>query len=557
MKKKIFLLVLFISSLMSTVFAANEIDVKVSKTKIGINESLSVVFSSQQKINGQPDFTPLEADFEILSNSQSHQTTMINGKFNQEIKWSLVLMPKHEGELILPPISFGNLSSSPITIEVTQAQSSKKDESLFLETELSPSDAIYVQTQLVYTIRLYTSVNLSQATLSELKVNDPDTIIEKLGSDTEYEHHHANGKRYHVFERKYLVFPQHPGELIFSPIVFSGQVLLRRNSFFDYQTEYTRASSDQIKVDVKPIPAPFHSNNWFAAQDVILKEEWSADPNAITLGEPITWTLTLIAEGCLGNHIPNISLTLPSDLKHYFDKPQVENQSTPNGNRGTKQIKVAVIATKPGEIILPAINIDWWDLKTNQVRQAQLPERIIQVQGGPIAMNTLQIDQLSLPTPIQEGNPQKSEENTKSYQDLPLWAWSLIGLNAVWLVLLVAFLAKKRVSSPSKESDSLRQIKQKLKTACQANDSKQAETFLLAWAKQFFPQQKPLNIAGIKQYVSEEFQQAIEELYQALYGQKSDWQGDSLWKAVVNFRPQISSKMKNQPELLRELYPSQ
>ena len=202
---------------------AEPVKTTLSQKIVGSNESFSVVFSTHENLTGMPDFAPLKADFDILSNSQGHSTSIINGKMDQEISWTLVLMPKREGKLILPAIAFGSHSSLPEEIEVTAAAVSHSSDPLFVETDAQPKTDVYEQTQLLYTIKLYCSVNLAQGTLSDVKVNDPDAIIEKIGNDAEYDHHHTNGKRYRVIERKYAVFPQKAGELVFSPILLKGE----------------------------------------------------------------------------------------------------------------------------------------------------------------------------------------------------------------------------------------------------------------------------------------------------------------------------------------------
>ena len=308
-------------------------------------------------------------------------------------------------------------------------------------------------------------------------------------------------------------------------------------------------------MEVKPIPAPFQKNNWLAANDVTLTEEWSADPSNVVLGEPITWTLTLMADGCLGSQIPEIPLNLPTHLKHYLDKPQITNQPSAEGNRGVRQIKVALIATKPGKITLPEINIKWWDLKTDRLRETQIPARSIEVQGDPIAMTPPLIDQTThnIPEPSQE-----LPENLNDTRSLPMWAWSLIGLNIIWIVGLF-FLLYKKFSLKGSKPDSLKQVKHHLKEACQANDAKKAEASLLVWAGQQLPKVKPLNLMGIKPHLPKDLQDAVDELYQALYGPKKPWQGNVLWQAFTAFKPKkkLNQDVKNQKEILRALYPEE
>lgn len=555
MSKQIFIWIFILFSPLMPLHA-DDVNLTLSQQIVGINESFSVIFSCPHSISGHPDFSPLDTDFKILSQSQSFKSSIFNGQVAQESRWTLTLMGKREGNLTIPSISFGQHSSQPKTIEVTSAQTTKQDDTLFLETELSPKNSVYEQTQLIFTVRLYRSVNISQGMLSEPKANDSDASIERLGKDLEYEHYHSNGARYIVLERNYAVFPQKSGELIFDPITFEGRVIIGNGrSFFNSQSQFMRVVSKQEKIDVKPIPAPFTKSNWFAANDVKLIEEWSTDPDKIILGEPITWTLTVAAEGCLGNQIPALSLNLPAELKQYLDKPQTSNDK----NMGKRQEKVALIATKSGTFSLPEVNIKWWDLKSDQLRETLLPARTIHVQAAPladqIAMNAPSIEEKKsgpIEQPVLQQPPQE-------LQTIPMWAWILIGLNIIWITGLPYLLYKnKNFAKTPPQPDSLKQVHHLLKKACKNNDAKQAEAALLAWAQKMFPQERFRSIMSIKKQLPKELQEAIDDLNQALYGSNNNWQGESFWLAFSSFKPihQPYPRKNREAPLLRELYPN-
>lgn len=549
MRKKIFLFSLLIFNLCIAIIEA-DVSVKLNKTVVSLNETFTATFSATD-FSSQPDFSPLKTDFDIISNSQTHNISILNGKAAQDNRWIVVLMGKKEGTFTFPAIQFGSESSSPQTIEIAAPKTIRQDESIFLETELSPKEFAYEQTQLVYTVRLYRSVNMNQASFSDVTINDPNAISEQLGKDIEYEYHHPNGTRYIVFERKFAIFPQRVGELVISPVTFTGQVITGGMSLFNLKTELKRITSKEERITIKAIPAPFRKDNWFAAKNVQLTEEWSADPIKMTLGEPITWTLTLTADGCLGSQIPDISLDLPPELKKYLDKPQISNQVNTTGNIGTKQVKIALIATKEGEITLPAIEMKWWNLQTDQLQIAHLPARIINVLPDPVAMTT-STKELALNTDsLKDIN---SHSNSHTSHELPLWAWGLISLNLVWIAVWLIALYRKRTLKASK-TDSLRKIKSLLKQACQANDPKQAETYFLIWAKLVYPHLNPLNIVDIKSPLSEPLQKALANLYQALYGSEIKWHGQNLWEAFASFKPpKATHSSEKQIEDLLELY---
>lgn len=526
------------------VMTAEEVQVAFSRKKVGLNESFTATFSSDTKIDGQPDFMPLKTDFEILSTSQSYKTSVINGKMSQQYQWTLALMPKHEGLIKFPPISFGKLQSKPETVEVINTPPTKDSEELYVEASISPENGVYVRTALIYTIRLYCSLSVVQGTLSEIELSDKDAIVDKMGNDVEFEHYSSKGIRYRGIERKYSVVPEHPGELVFAPIKFQGRVVTGgRNVFFDQQTEFMRAESNEIKLEIKPIPAPFNSSNWLAADDVSLSEEWSADPAKIALGEPITWTVTVAAEGALASQIPSLPIQIPSDFKAYFDKPQIENKLGSYGNRGIKQIKVALIPTKPGKLTLPELTVPWWDLEENRLKEAKLPGRTIEVFSTDVAVNDTPVE----PAPIQEAQV-KIDETTQPNNDNNVYLISAFSL----ALMLLGYLIWKRKNE--KGPPNLRQIKKELYAACKANDVKGAEAHLIAWGREVFASDKLFTIAELKKALPHEIHPSINELNRALYSPEPNWEGKSLWEQIHKFKVKKDYKKGSAPEKLRQLY---
>lgn len=524
------------------ILSADPVKTSPSRKIVSLNESFSVVFSTHERVSAKPDFTALQTDFEILSTSQGQSTQIMNGQVNQEMSWTLTLMPKHLGKLTIPAINFGQSQSLPVSIEVTSATTTDNNDSpLFLETELDPKSAVFEQTQLIYTVRLYRTVNLAQASLSDIKVSDPDAVIERLGKDTEYEHYQPNGQRYAVLERKYALFPQKAGELIVSPTVFEGSIVEGNGFFFGlHNAQFKRLTSDEEKVMVNPIPAPFTKKDWLPAHDVALSGEWSADPSKAAVGEPLTWTLTLTADGCLGTLLPDISPVLPGDLRHYADKPQVTNQQKENGFVGGKQLKMVLIPAKPGELIIPEVSVKWWDLKSNQARIAKIPSTVLQVGEGAVAMSN---------PPVPQATSTPALEPQEIPTSLPTWAWGLIGLNAFWITGLVFILFKQVKRDP------IKLLKSHFKNACAASDAKQAELALIAWGSHLFPHEQPLNLLKLKKHVPAAFQVALDELYESLYGKKIKWSGENLWKAFLAFNPRKASHKPKKAVILRELYP--
>lgn len=545
---KYILMGVLLMGMLSNAFAS-EITVRLDENKVMVNESFTVVFASNKKIQDQPDFAPLQKDFEIISTSAGLYTSIINGRLTEETRWNVTLVAKHEGTLTIPSIAFGAYSSPAKDIEVTASVAENLDDAIFIETEMKPNTAIYEQTPLIFTIRLYCSLQMTQGSLSDIKTNDPDTIIERIGNDTQFEKFHSNGKRYVVIERQYMIVPQHAGELIILPAVFEGNIVKRSYSMFDVQTNFKRLYSKEEKIEVKAAPASASKNKWFAANDFKVTEEWSKDINHLSLSEPVTWTLTLTAEGGLANQIPDISFNFPKEIKSYLDKPEVTNHVTQASVKGVKVVKVALIPTKAGEFVLPELAIEWWNLNTNQSDEIIIQKRTIKVEA---------LEEVAI------GSPVISEKAITSLPDVVVdepveMTRQMMGFLSVAIlgafVLLFSFYMKTKPRHT--KSDLLKDMNSDLKQACLSNEAKMAEKYLLSSASLLFPEVKPLNLVAVKPYLTQDLQKEIDDLYQYLYGQKANWIGSSLWQAWKSFKPKknLRTNTNKKQEDLQRLYP--
>jgi len=72
-----------------------------------------------------PDLSVLKNDFDILNQSQSSNYSLINGHMSRSKSWTINLMPKRKGNLVIPAISLGNVSTQPLHLQVLAEQSSQ------------------------------------------------------------------------------------------------------------------------------------------------------------------------------------------------------------------------------------------------------------------------------------------------------------------------------------------------------------------------------------------------------------------------------------------------
>jgi len=166
-----------------------------------IDLDLSDIFNFDVSSLPSPDIEKVSPDFDVLSRRQLHNVHAVNGNMVGEITWTYELAPKSTGELTIPALTFKDSVSKPVTIDVKKGNppdQADTNRDSFIELTADKSD-VYVQEQLILTVRLFFRGNLIRGELSEPE--HPNAIIEPLGKQREFSSD-RNGVRYRVVERQ-------------------------------------------------------------------------------------------------------------------------------------------------------------------------------------------------------------------------------------------------------------------------------------------------------------------------------------------------------------------
>ncbi|VAX05959.1 hypothetical protein MNBD_GAMMA26-644 [hydrothermal vent metagenome] len=578
-KKIIILLVLAIALLLQATHAISAtITTKASRNPVTIDETFELIFQATGSPDGDPDFRPLEKNFEILGNSRSESIQMINGDYSRTTSWTISVMAKTTGNLTIPAIAFGSDRSQAATIQVQKTAETtpgSADQDIFLEITVEPQTA-YVQQQLVYHVRIYRAVNISDASLTAPHFNDPDVIVEQLGEEQSFETQ-RNGKRYLVSQIDYAVFPQTSGTLTLDPVIFQARTSQHsRNqrqfgfgsSPFSMTGPMRRYRSEAINVEVKPMPES-GGTPWLPTTNLQLSAVWPKSQPEFRVGEPVTRTLMVFADGLTSAQLPEINAKIPAGFKQYPDQPAMEDRNTSSGITGIRQEKVAIVPTKAGSHTLPPIEITWWDIKTNRKQTARIPETQIQVLPAEGAAAEPVIT-----APITIANPAKTvkeqavpdENEAPAYiqQEHSMYRWLSLFLSLGWLSTAIAWWwLRKRYNTqpeiietePSHTLKSRQQCLADLKHACQTNHPQAARTAILDWGATQWVNSPPQGLTDIASRLDGQAAQQIQLLEQTLYAKDSStWEGGDLWKTIQNLTIQPITD-KDSDEALVRLYP--
>jgi len=515
----------------------------VDRNQLSEGETVELRLQSDDAtLFGKPDLSPLEQDFEILGSRQMNQLSNINGNTSATTTWNVSLLPRRTGELVIPALQLGDQHSQPITLQVNQGNGSGNTSGapVFIDASLD-QESVYVQQQVVLTLRIYHSVSLyNDSNLTPLKMDD--ARVEPLGSARNYEKE-INGVRYGVIEVSYAIFPQKSGTLKIPSQLFSATVADRSagSSFIPFGKP-TRLKSPSIPLQVKPKPASYPADApWLPARSLSLNEAWSPEPENLEVGQSVTRNVLMKVDGLSAAQLPPLAATLPPGIRSYPEQPKLVNQSSANGVIGSREETQALVPTRSGELQLPAIEVVWWNTREDRLARSSVPGRSLQILENPNL------------TPVQP--PTSEPAAVVISNEHLLWPWQLACALLALTTLLGFSLwwwARKQpaVVSTVQSGPSPRTLLDELKRACQANDAPLTRQTLDAWARQ-----QPETLAAMAERFTP-LAEALDALNGALYGaDELSWDGKNLWQAIRNMPPVKSTPGAAESSPLPPLYP--
>ena len=513
----------------SEVFAT--VVTRVDRADIELNESFTLEVITDTNIEMQPDVSVLDKDFYVGQGSQLSNTTIVNGQIRRSKTWTFVLMPRSAGQLTIPSVTIGNERSDPLTITVSEPSYAPPGEADVFVTSEVDFDETYVQAQVLLTVKIYRAVATRQPALREPVISGVETLSELAGDDRSYEAI-IDDTAYQVVERVYALYPQESGEIEISPARFEARVL--RDGRITGRKMY---ESEPQSVTVLPVPAPpadYADAVWLPARSLQLFEDWSAQTEEIQAGEPLTRHVTTSVLGQLETQIPALDPPSVAGINIYPDKPELSRRIESGGIRGVRKDQYALIATGEGSVVLPALEVPWWNIATGAWQVARLPERVIKILPS------------GEPAPLESAAAVPAEENREAATTAAapdrFWRSTSELLAAVWLVTLLAWWwssrpkrQPKKVAPTPVHKLQARELRAARKAAV-AGDSAAVRQAMINWGLLQWPDDAPRSIGVIAQRVSSPLADELRKLSSLSYGpQSGEWDGAALARAIRSF----------------------
>ncbi len=224
----------------------------------------------------------------------------------------------------------------------------------------------YEQQSLVYTLRVVSRGNLKTATPEPPQV--PSVVLRQLG-DPVTRSNKTGGEQEMITEYRYLLMPFTSGVIEIPPARVYGTHATSGGAegpSFDVQSEGA--------VFLRVRPAVNSVQPWLPLYDLRIdaKIRGSDTPAA---GSPVTVEVETKAVGATGSQIPSIANQFNSDeFRIYPGKNFAEGRVSPDGKTlvGRRVESFTLVPQYGGWLNIPAVNINWWNVRYNRPEVASL-----------------------------------------------------------------------------------------------------------------------------------------------------------------------------------------
>ena len=371
----------------------------VSKSELGINERLRVVFEMNE--NGDNFIPPEFTGFNIVGGpNQAISNSWINGKRTFSKKYTYFLSPKLKGKLIIGQASIeinGQLyKTSPIeldikgVVDITPNNNSDNlaNNDIHLVAEISDFNP-YINQAITIVYKLYYSPEVRISNVNEIdSPKYPDFwshLIKIPRLEVKQGSYKGNPYQY-VTWHKAVLYPQKSGSLTIDPLSLniSLDIPTNRRDFFGnriYEQIPKVISAGKKNILVKELPKdgrPKSFNGAIGKFDL----SFNLNKNELKLSESFQATVKINGKGNLKLFKPP-KLIVPPNLEVYEPEYVEKVKTNLNGMIGSISEVYTIIPQREGKFPIPIFNFSYFDPEKEKYISLNSNEYTINVLNSP------------------------------------------------------------------------------------------------------------------------------------------------------------------------------
>ena len=469
---------------------------------------------------------------------------------SNQLKLKVKKVARTQPPKVMNPFQPNAIPQNPRSYQPPVNQPPPQDSPKIWVTAAVDKTQVYQQEQILYRVKLYTRMDVSNLDLDLPELNDfLFEMIEpgRRGKET------VNNLVYTTWQQTYSLIPLKAGQLTMPATQMNVTVQEPTQNNFQKQgngfyfkfsmgsrSVNKKLSSKPIELTIKPLPTPIPVNFTGLVGDFGLQTEVSSKD--VKQGDTVTYTLTLSGAGNIKQALlPQIDW---QGFKVYADKPELELLKSSVGLSGRKVFKMALIPQKSGQLTLPEITLSYFDPKEQQYKTLIAPTSQIQVTANAQAPGTRF-------TPSQPSSSSKSYSQTlptsASLTDVAnvsaghfsiVWVWlAWLGVPLFWFLSSFWGRIKKANGKPKQTKN--KALKKVL--SAKVHDKSQVKSFLhdlkIYFAKNKSQTAEALTALDIKALLKDQghgsWSESFVKAWQTLEGCEYGFVKDEDWQKAV------------------------
>lgn len=381
-------------------------EVKLSKSKLGINERLRVDFAMNK--DGDNFTPPNFQGFRVLMGpSQSISSSWINGVRSYSKTYSYTLAPTAQGKFAIRQATitidgkvYKSLSKN---VEVTAAVDKPNDQmsvddiaddNLHLVAEVSKTSP-YLNEAISVVYKLYVSPSINVSNFRPLDNPKYNNFWSQDMPFTRYDVQNGTyeGKAYRfVVLKRVVLYPQKNGQLTIEPLSLDVtlEVPSNKRDFFGgrifTQTNKTVSAGKRV-INVKPLPSEGKPADFGGAVGSF-EFSVSTSKTKLNASESLQATITVKGNGNLKLfQLPEPSL--PGALEVYEPEFNEEVRTTLSGMKGKVSNNYTIVPSFRGKYPIPGISFSYFDPELERYKSVTSDEIMINVMEGPLGSGSI------------------------------------------------------------------------------------------------------------------------------------------------------------------------
>ena len=372
----------------------------VDRTTLALGETvtLDLVIEGTFQSSNRPDLPPFEG-LSVVSNSQSSQFSMVNGKITSKVMFRYRLQAMREGEITIPavPIRMGNQTyqTDPIVLQVSgnssagsavppgappstptqpaagQAPTGIQGQGVFIEAEVDNPSPV-VGEQITYRFFFYQAIRLySQPKLDWPEFNGflsydltPNLQTTRVVAERQYQ----------VTEVRKALFATTPGQVTIPPSVLTIPG--------DFVNQTIKLQTEPVVVEVQPLPegAPPSFDGAVGQFEI---SSW-VDPTETRVNEPINLYVRISGTGNIAT-ISDPTTDAEESLtewRTYAPKTTTNENQVDNRIAGDRQFERPLVPRIEGMLDIPALALVYYDPQESAYRTIETAPVVVPVSAG-------------------------------------------------------------------------------------------------------------------------------------------------------------------------------